>query len=175
MSPRGILLQTRRDTPVEPLAARIPKGADNKRIHRHHLSGVSRRGRAHFQPRLCQPTALGSSRRLLCSSVYRNGARLGAQKRQPRQVSNISGCFRCLVLLVFCRGENGISCWVMRPVAGEPNRCQFQWVLNTKLNGWIAQYLVDSALVGTMFDYIRDLRRRIDLLTNNGQIHTACS
>jgi len=33
----------------------------------------------------------------------------------------------------FVRGENGPGCWVMTPVANEPNKCVFQWLLDTNL------------------------------------------
>ena len=31
------------------------------------------------------------------------------------------------------RGENGPGCWAMRPVEGQPDRCLFQWLLDTDI------------------------------------------
>ena len=31
------------------------------------------------------------------------------------------------------RGENGPGCWAMRPVAGDPHQCIFEWLLDTDL------------------------------------------
>lgn len=33
----------------------------------------------------------------------------------------------------YVRGENGPGCWVMTPIPNEPNKCIFQWVLDTNL------------------------------------------
>ncbi len=33
----------------------------------------------------------------------------------------------------FVRGENGPGCWVMTPIPNEPNKCVFQWLLDTNL------------------------------------------
>ena len=34
----------------------------------------------------------------------------------------------------YIRGENGPGCWVMTPIPNEPNKCVFQWLLDTNLN-----------------------------------------
>ena len=31
------------------------------------------------------------------------------------------------------RGENGPTCWALRPVPGRPDTCLFQWLLDTDL------------------------------------------
>ena len=31
------------------------------------------------------------------------------------------------------RGENGPTCWALRPVQGRPDTCLFQWLLDTDL------------------------------------------
>ena len=33
----------------------------------------------------------------------------------------------------FVRGENGPGCWLMTPIPNEPNKCIFQWLLDTNL------------------------------------------
>lgn len=68
------------------------------------------------------------------------------------------------------RGENGIGCWVMKPIPGESDKCLFQWVLNTNLKGWIPQYILDTALVGMMLDYVKNLRKYIVKLKESGRL-----
>jgi len=64
------------------------------------------------------------------------------------------------------RGENGPGCWAMRPVESDPNKCLFQWLLDTDLKGWIPQYIIDKALSGAQFDYIAHIRARAAALKN---------
>ncbi|KAF5274123.1 hypothetical protein FQR65_LT04521 [Abscondita terminalis] len=67
----------------------------------------------------------------------------------------------------YVRGENGIGCWAMKPIPGELDKCMFEWVLNTNLKGWIPQYILDTALVGVMMDYMKNLRNHISSLKQN--------
>merc|ERR1711936_214691 len=62
------------------------------------------------------------------------------------------------------RGENGPGCWAMRPVEGQPDRCLFQWLLDTDIKGWIPQSIIDKALSGTQFEYIANIRARARVL-----------
>jgi len=62
------------------------------------------------------------------------------------------------------RGENGPGCWAMRPVEGHPDRCLFQWLLDTDIKGWIPQSIIDKALSGTQFEYIANIRARARVL-----------
>ncbi|XP_069684917.1 steroidogenic acute regulatory protein-like isoform X2 [Periplaneta americana] len=55
----------------------------------------------------------------------------------------------------YVRGENGPTCWVMRPIPNDDNRCMFQWLLNVNLKGWLPNYVVESALTQTMIDYMK--------------------
>ena len=43
-----------------------------------------------------------------------------------------------------CRGDNGPTCWALRPVATCPDTCLFQWLLDTDLKGWIPQRVIDK-------------------------------
>ncbi|KAK5648235.1 hypothetical protein RI129_003127 [Pyrocoelia pectoralis] len=61
----------------------------------------------------------------------------------------------------YVRGENGVGCWAMKPVPGEIGKCNFEWVLNTNLKGWIPQYILDTALVGVLLDYVKNLRKHL--------------
>jgi len=67
------------------------------------------------------------------------------------------------------RGENGPGCWVMRPIANEPNRLVFQWLLDTNLKGWIPQSIIDTALTFVMFDYLRHIRNYALVLKSQGK------
>lgn len=58
----------------------------------------------------------------------------------------------------------------MRPINDEPNKCVFQWLLNSNLKGWIPQYVIDAALTGVMFEYLQDLRNHSDRLRQAGKI-----
>ncbi|PSN51012.1 Steroidogenic acute regulatory-like protein [Blattella germanica] len=60
----------------------------------------------------------------------------------------------------------------MKPIPGDPNRCVFQWLLNTRLNGWLPQYVVDAALATTMFDYLTHIRKYSQKLRDQGLMDT---
>ncbi|XP_063239016.1 steroidogenic acute regulatory protein-like [Bacillus rossius redtenbacheri] len=60
------------------------------------------------------------------------------------------------------RGENGASCWVIRPAAGGGGgQSEVQWLLNTNLHGWIPQSVVDTGLVAAMLDYTAHLCKHV--------------
>ncbi|PSN51009.1 hypothetical protein C0J52_07443 [Blattella germanica] len=71
------------------------------------------------------------------------------------------------------RGENGPGCMVARPIPGVADRCIFQWVINTRLNGWLPQ---------RMSRLLRAVTRRIETqdpeskLEENNQVshHLRC-
>lgn len=44
----------------------------------------------------------------------------------------------------FIRGNNTISCWAMRPVAGEETSCIFEWVLCIDLKGSLPKYVLNT-------------------------------
>lgn len=66
------------------------------------------------------------------------------------------------------RGENGPTCWALRPVATCPDTCLFQWLLDTDLKGWIPQRVIDKALSGAQLDYIAHIRTRAAELARAG-------
>lgn len=70
------------------------------------------------------------------------------------------------------RGENGPGCWAMRPVQNNPDQCHFQWLLDTDLKGWIPQYIIDSALAGAQFEYIKYIRNYAASLHENGRVQS---
>ena len=58
----------------------------------------------------------------------------------------------------------------MRSVPDEPDKCLFQWLLDTDLKGWIPQYVIDSALAGAQLDYIENIRKYSEVLRSNGKL-----
>jgi steroidogenic acute regulatory protein len=68
------------------------------------------------------------------------------------------------MLCVHGRGDNGPTCWVMRPIAGDENRCVFQWLLNVNLKGWLPHSVVESALTTTMLDHLKYMREYTEKL-----------
>ncbi|CAM1300287.1 STARD3 (predicted) [Pycnogonum litorale] len=64
----------------------------------------------------------------------------------------------------YTRGENGPGAWIMKPIIDDANKCEFLWLLNTNLKGWLPQYLVDQALSGVMLDYIMYVRKYVNKL-----------
>ena len=90
------------------------------------------------------------------------------------------------------RGENGPTCYVLRPVPGNPDTCLFQWLLDTDLKvinyleihlppsksfnnpqfqGWIPQSIIDKALSGAQLDYIANVRLRAAELARVRDFH----
>ncbi len=69
------------------------------------------------------------------------------------------------------RGENGPGGWAMRPSPnGDARQCLFQWLLDTDLKGWIPQRVIDSALTGACFDYLKYLRAHAAKLQETGRV-----
>ena len=68
-------------------------------------------------------------------------------------------------MIVLSRGENGPTCWALRPVATCPDTCLFQWLLDTDLKGWIPQRVIDKVravlphLLNLFFNDTRAKRR----------------
>lgn len=67
----------------------------------------------------------------------------------------------------YIRGVNLPGCWAMEPVQGDDNWCIFRWLLNTNLNGWLPQYVVDSAFTNVMLEFLEHLRAHAKTLSNN--------
>lgn len=66
----------------------------------------------------------------------------------------------------YIRGDNIISCWAMRPVPDEPDACIFEWLLCIDLKGSLPKYVVNTAFVSLMTDYMVHLRARIQQLND---------
>ena len=68
------------------------------------------------------------------------------------------------------RGENGPSCWALLALPGKPDHCQFQWLLDTDIKGWIPRSIIDAAIAGTQCDYMRHLRKYAEDLKERGRL-----
>uniref|UniRef100_A0A1B6JLK7 START domain-containing protein n=1 Tax=Homalodisca liturata TaxID=320908 RepID=A0A1B6JLK7_9HEMI len=58
----------------------------------------------------------------------------------------------------YIRGLNGPGCMELRPLSSDPDKTEFRWLLNTKLNGWIPSYIADKAYKRFMTKYMVFLR-----------------
>lgn len=58
----------------------------------------------------------------------------------------------------YIRGQSGPGCWEFRPLSSSPEKTEFRWLLNTKLNGWIPLYIADKAFKKFMAKYMSFLR-----------------
>lgn len=54
----------------------------------------------------------------------------------------------------YLRGENIISCWATKDVAGHPNECIFEWILCLDLKGYIMSSVLDT-VSGSFGQYLR--------------------
>lgn len=70
------------------------------------------------------------------------------------------------------RAINGPNCWAMQPVPDRPNECNFLWLLDTDLRGWVPQYMVEAALSSAMLDFLSSLRQFAAKLKEEGKFPT---
>jgi StAR-related lipid transfer protein 3 len=73
----------------------------------------------------------------------------------------------------YIRGDNIISCWAMRHVKDDENACIFEWLLCIDLKGSLPKYVLNTAFVSLMTDYMVYLRSRIQQL--NEENTTQCA
>lgn len=57
------------------------------------------------------------------------------------------------------RGENRLSSWATREVAGQRNVCTFEWLLCLDLKGSFPRYILENAYTTMMQDYMVYLRK----------------
>ncbi|KRT86149.1 hypothetical protein AMK59_1590 [Oryctes borbonicus] len=58
----------------------------------------------------------------------------------------------------YIRGRNGIGCWAIHLMEDNPDRCQFEWILNSDLKGWFPSTILEPAYVNLLFEYLKNLR-----------------
>nr|XP_020641819.1 steroidogenic acute regulatory protein, mitochondrial [Pogona vitticeps] len=59
------------------------------------------------------------------------------------------------------RAENGPTCMVLRPVAGDPSQTKLTWLLSIDLKGWLPKTLINQVLSQTQVDFANHLRHRL--------------
>ena len=58
----------------------------------------------------------------------------------------------------------------MLALPGELDKCQFQWLLDTDIKGWIPRSIIDAAIAGMQLDYMRHLRKYAEDLKERGRL-----
>nr|XP_021148555.1 steroidogenic acute regulatory protein, mitochondrial [Columba livia] len=59
------------------------------------------------------------------------------------------------------RAESRLSCIILQPLAGDPGRTHFTWLLSMDLKGWIPASVTNRVLPQSQADFIRHLRRHL--------------
>ncbi|KAM6390475.1 steroidogenic acute regulatory protein, mitochondrial-like [Pluvialis apricaria] len=59
------------------------------------------------------------------------------------------------------RAESRLSCIVLQPLAGDPGRTRFTWLLSMDLKGWIPTSVIDRVLPQSQVDFIKHLRQHL--------------
>ncbi|XP_010578307.1 PREDICTED: steroidogenic acute regulatory protein, mitochondrial-like [Haliaeetus leucocephalus] len=63
------------------------------------------------------------------------------------------------------RAESRLSCIVLQPLAGDPDRTRFTWLLSMDLKGWIPTSVINRVLPQSQADFIEHLRRHLSAAT----------
>ncbi|XP_050755236.1 steroidogenic acute regulatory protein, mitochondrial-like [Gymnogyps californianus] len=63
------------------------------------------------------------------------------------------------------RAESRLSCIVLQPLAGDPGRTRFTWLLSMDLKGWIPASVINRVLPQSQADFIKHLRRHLSAAT----------
>ena len=58
----------------------------------------------------------------------------------------------------------------MLALPGNPDKCQFQWLLDTDIKGWIPRSIIDAAIAGMQLDYMKHLRKYAEDLRERGRL-----
>ena len=58
----------------------------------------------------------------------------------------------------------------MLALPGKLDKCQFQWLLDTDIKGWIPRSIIDAAIAGMQLDYMRHLRKYAEDLKERGRL-----
>lgn len=61
----------------------------------------------------------------------------------------------------FVRAENGPTCMILRPVAGDPSQTKLIWLLSIDLKGWLPKTIINQVLSQTQVDFANHLRERL--------------
>ncbi|XP_062995323.1 steroidogenic acute regulatory protein, mitochondrial [Elgaria multicarinata webbii] len=70
------------------------------------------------------------------------------------------------------RAENGPTCMVLRPLAGDTSQTKLTWLLSIDLKGWLPKTLINQVLSQTQVDFAKHLRNH--LTTASASAHAVC-
>ncbi|KAB7498102.1 Steroidogenic acute regulatory protein-like [Armadillidium nasatum] len=70
------------------------------------------------------------------------------------------------------RGENGPNCLVFGNVDGYPDRCEFQWLLDVDLKGWIPKSVVERALTGVITEFLTSIKNYASAVKMQNMLQT---
>jgi hypothetical protein len=73
----------------------------------------------------------------------------------------------------YIRGDNIISCWAMKPIPNDENACTFEWLLCIDLKGSLPKYVLNTAFVSLMVDYMIYLRTHVSQLRKDQEENCA--
>lgn len=63
------------------------------------------------------------------------------------------------ILIFKLRGENGVGCYAARSLSNDiKDKCEFSWVINTHLKGWIPQKMTDMFMPIGLAEFMESLR-----------------
>ncbi|NXW65340.1 STAR protein, partial [Eurystomus gularis] len=63
------------------------------------------------------------------------------------------------------RAESRLSCIVLQPLAGDPSRTRFTWLLSMDLKGWIPTSVINRILPQSQADFIKHLCQHLSATT----------
>ena len=58
----------------------------------------------------------------------------------------------------------------MLALPGSPDKCLFQWLLDTDIKGWIPRSIIDAAIAGTQLETLKHLRKYAEDLKERGRL-----
>ncbi|XP_078049074.1 steroidogenic acute regulatory protein-like [Augochlora pura] len=59
------------------------------------------------------------------------------------------------------RAENNLICCAAENLPNDKNRCQFTWIIDTNLKGWIPQKVVDTSMTNALKIFMKDVRQYV--------------
>jgi len=72
------------------------------------------------------------------------------------------------------RGESGPCCFALRQSSSSPNKCTFQWLLNTDIKlTRLPRFVLDKAMMSSQSEFMSILRKRIITLKDELNLSTA--
>ena len=64
----------------------------------------------------------------------------------------------------FLRAWNGPGAQVVRPVPGDPNSCEFIWLMDCEYKGWIPNSILEIAMPMAQLQFVECVRKLAEKL-----------